>query len=179
MSSDPRNFGVLAEFDDPTLFVEAAHKVKSAGYKKFEAYSPYPIKALDKVVPGGNLVPFFTLTGGLFGAATAWTLQYFVAAIEYPTNIGGRPLYSWPMFIPILFELTVLLSALACFFGTLGLCGFPRINYPVFNLARFAAASSDRFFLGIESADPIYDVQFTSEFLTSLGPVGVWPIENT
>ncbi len=172
-------YGLVAEFDDPTALVEAAARVRKAGYKRFEAYSPYAIKALDKIVPSGNLVPFFTLMGGLLGAACAWTLEYFVAAIEYPTNIGGRPLYSWPAFIPILFELTVLFSAGLCFFGTLGLCGFPRLHHPVFNLAQFAQASSGRFFLYIEAADPLYDSQLTARFLKTTGPLGVWEVDNT
>lgn len=178
MTNSELTFGVVAEFDNPTDLVEAARRVRDAGYRKFEVYSPYPIKALDEVVPSGNLVPFLTLVGGLAGAATAWSLQYFVAAIEYPVNVGGRPLYSWPAFIPILFELTVLLSAALCFFGTLGLCGFPRLHHPMFNLARFARASSDRYFLAIEGADPSFDDQLTVEFLHTLKPAGVWEVDN-
>jgi hypothetical protein len=172
-------YGLVAEFEDPTTLVRAAKRVRESGYRKFEIYSPYPIKALDKIVPGGNLVPFLTLAGGLIGAATAWVLQYFVAAIEYPVNVGGRPLYSWPSFIPILFEMTVLLSAALCFFGTLGLCGFPRINHPVFNLPRFAEASSGRYFLVIEAKDPVFDARLTAEFLQTLGSAGVWEIDNS
>jgi hypothetical protein len=172
-------YGLIAEFEDPTTFVDGVKRVFAEGYRKFEAYTPYPIKALDKIVPSGNLVPFMTLAGGLLGAAFAWVLQYYVAAIEYPVNVGGRPLDSWPSFIPILFEMTVLLSAACCFFGTLALCGFPRINHPVFNLPRFAKASSGRFFLAIEATDLIFDPQFTAEFLRSLGSSGVWEIENS
>jgi hypothetical protein len=172
-------YGLVAEFEDPTTLVRAAKRVRESGYRKFEIYSPYPIKALDKIVPGGNLVPFLTLAGGLIGAATAWVLQYFVAAIEYPVNVGGRPLYSWPSFIPILFEMTVLLSAALCFFGTLGLCGFPRINHPVFNLPRFAEASSGRYFLAIEAKDPVFDARLTAEFLQTLGSAGVWEVDNS
>lgn len=179
MTDNELVFGLVAEFDDPTALVEAAKRVRAAGYKKFEAYAPYPIKALDKIVPGANLVPLLTLTGGLLGAATAWVLQYYVAAIEYPTNVGGRPLYSWPAFVPILFELTVLLAAGLCFLGTLGLCGFPRLHHPVFNLAQFAQASNGRFFIGIEGTDPIYDDQLTAEFLNTLKSVGVWQVDNS
>lgn len=172
-------YGLAAEFEDPTVLVDAAKRVRKAGYRRFEVYSPYPIKALDKIVPGGNLVPFLTLAGGLIGAATAWVLQYYVAAIEYPVNVGGRPLYSWPSFIPILFELTVLLSAALCFFGTLGLCGFPRIHHPVFNLPKFAEASSGRYFLAIEAEDPLFDEDLTAAFLRTLGAEGVWEIDNS
>lgn len=179
MTYNGRTYGLVVEFENPTNFLEAARKVRKAGYKRFEVYSPYPIKDLDRVVPGGNKVPLLTLTGGLLGAATAWILQYYVAAIEYPTNIGGRPLYSWPSFVPILFELTVLLAAGFCFFGTLWLCGFPRLHHPVFNLERFAQASSGRFFLAVEGSDSVYDDHFTADFLNTLKPLGVWEVENT
>lgn len=173
----PSFHGIVAEFEDPTTFVEAAKKVKQRGYRKFDAYSPYPIKDLFSIVPGRNPVAPIVLLGGLVGAATAWTMQYYVAAIDNPLNIGGRPLYSWPAFIPILFELTVLFSALAAFFGTLALCGFPRLNFPLFELPEFARASSDRFFLSIESRDPMFDEKSTPGFLRELGPIGVWHVE--
>jgi Protein of unknown function (DUF3341) len=171
-------YGLVAEFDDPTAFVEAARKVRQRGYRKFEAYSPYPIKDLFEIVPGGNLVPPIVLAGGLLGAAIAWSMQYYIAAIDYPINIGGRPLYSWPAFIPILFELTVLLASLAAFFGSLFLCGFPRLHFPLFNLPEFGRVSSDRFFLCVETRDPIYDPQITAAFLQELGPIGVWQVET-
>lgn len=177
MTESQSVYGVIAEFDDPTAFVEAARAVRKRGYRKFEAYSPYPIKDLFKIVPGGNPVPLIVLTGGMLGAATAWTMQYYIAAIDYPINVGGRPLYSWPAFVPILFELTVLLAALAAFFGTLYLCGFPRLHFPTFNLSEFARASTDRFFLCIQARDPIYDPQATTGFLNELGPIGVWQVE--
>ncbi len=170
-------YGLVAEFDDPTAFVEAARKVRKRGYRKFEAYSPYPIKDLFEIVPGGNPVPAIVFLGGLTGAATAWAMQYYIAAIDYPINIGGRPLYSWPAFIPILFELTVLLASLGAFFGTLFLCGFPRLHFPLFNLPEFARVTSNRFFLCVEARDPIYDPQITPQFLSELGPLGVWQVE--
>ena len=132
-------------------------RVKTTRYRKFDAYSPYPIKDLFTIVPGRNPVAPIVFLAGLVGAATAWIMQYYVAAIDYPINVGGRPLYSWPAFVPILFELTVLLRRLAAFFGTLALVWFPRLNFPLFDLPEFARASSDRFFLCIESRDPIYD----------------------
>ena len=172
-------YGLVAEFEDPTALVEAARQTRKYGYRRFDAYSPYPIKDLNKIVPGHNFVPPIVLGGGLLGAAIAWSMQYYIAAIDFPTNIGGRPLYSWPMFIPILFELTVLLAACGAFFGTLALCGFPRPNFPLFNLPRFAEASSGRFFLCIESRDPIYDPRGTSEFLRGFSAQGVWEVENS
>jgi len=171
-------YGVVAEFDDPTTLVEAARKVRGAGYRRFDAYTPYPIKDLDEIVPGPNFVPFIVLAGGLTGAAVAWVMQYYIAAIDYPLNIGGRPLYSWPAFVPTLFELTVLFAACSAFFGTLALCGFPRPNFPLFNLPQFANATSNRFFLCIESADPVYSQYATAQLLRELKPIGVWEVEK-
>jgi hypothetical protein len=177
VKAEVRFRGVVAEFDDPTTLVEAAKKVKAQGYSWFDAYSPYPIKDLFSIVPGRNPVAPIVFLGGITGSATAWIMQYYIAAIDYPINVGGRPLYSWPAFIPILFELTVLFAAFAAFFGTLALCGFPRLNYPTFELSEFLRASSDRFFLYIESRDPIYDEETTPGLLRELGPTGVWHIE--
>lgn len=171
-------YGTVAEFDDPTTFVEAAKQVRQRGYRNFDAYSPYPIKDLFKIVPGRNPIAPIVFVAGVTGAATAWGMQYYIAAIDYPINVGGRPLYSWPAFIPILFELTVLFAALGAFFGTLAVCGFPRLNFPLFNLQEFAKTSSSRFFLCVESRDPIYNEYETPEFLSELGSSGVWRIET-
>jgi hypothetical protein len=105
-------------------------------------------------------------------------MEYYIAAIDYPINVGGRPLYSWPMFIPILFELTVLVAGIFAFFGSLALCGLPRPNFPLFNLPQFSQATSSRFFLCIEKRDPLYDFRRTAEFLRCLNPIGVWEVEN-
>lgn len=177
--SEVEIYGMVVEFDDPTALLEAAHGIKREGYRKMEAYTPYPIKDLDEVIPSHNFVPPIVLIGGLIGAAAAWTMEYYIAAIDYPINVGGRPLYSWPMFIPILFELTVLFAGTFAFFGTLVLCGFPRPHFPLFNLPQFSQASSSRFFLCIETRDPLYDSQLTADFLRGLNPIGVWEVENT
>jgi Alternative complex III, ActD subunit len=172
-------YGMVAEFADPTSLLEAAKQIRKEGYRRVEAYTPYPIKDLHEVIPVTNLVPLICLVGGLLGAATAWAMQYYIAAIDYPINVGGRPLYSWPSFIPILFELTVLLAGCFAFFGTLALCGFPRPHFPLFNLPQFADASSGRFFLCIESRDPIYSSELTAAFLRDLDPIGVWEVSDT
>ena len=178
MTDSSTAYGLVAEFDDPTSLVEAARKVRNAGYRRFDAYTPYPIKDLDEIVPGPNYIPLLVLLGGFTGAAIAWVMQYYIAAIDYPVNVGGRPLYSWPAFVPILFELTVLLAAGGAFFGTLALCGFPRINFPLFNLPQFADATSNRFFLCIERADPVYNQYATPQFLQELQSIGVWEVEK-
>jgi hypothetical protein len=172
-------YGTVAEFDNPDALVEAARKVRHDGYKHFETYAPYAIEELSKIVPRINPVPLFTLVGGLTGAAIAWAMQYYIAAIDYPINVGGRPLYSWPAFIPILFELTVLCAAIACFFGTLAICRFPKPHFELFNVPAFLRASSNRFFLCIRSTDPMYQQGFTAEVLKELGATGVWEVENS
>jgi hypothetical protein len=171
-------YGMVAEFDDPTALVEAARHIKKRGYRKLEAYTPYPVKDLHEIIHVTNLVPFFCLSGGLLGALIAWSMQYYIAAIDYPINVGGRPLYSWPAFIPILFELTVLLAGCSAFFGALMLCGFPRPHFPLFNLPQFADATSSRFFLCIVKTDPIYDSEVTAQDLRELEPIGVWEVND-
>ncbi len=179
MSASENVYGVVAEFDDSAALVEAAKKVKEHHYKEFEVYAPYAIEELKKTVPALNPVPLFTLVGGLIGAAIAWIMQYWIAAKDYPINVGGRPLYSWPAFIPILFELTVLCASLACFFGTLAICGFPRPHHPLFNVPEFLRSTSNRFFLCIRSTDPLYEEEFTEEFLQTLGAIGVWEVDDS
>lgn len=176
--SDASTYGMVAEFDDPTALVEAARRIKEEGYRRFEAYTPYAIKDLHEIIHVPVAVPLICLVGGLLGAATAWSMEYYIAAIDYPINVGGRPLYSWPAFIPILFELTVLFAGTFCFFGTLALCGFPRPHFPLFNLPQFAYATSSRMFLCIEKTDPIYDSQLTAKLLNELGPIGVWEVSD-
>lgn len=171
-------YGMVAEFEDATALMRAAQEAKKHRFKHFEAYSPYPIKDLHDVIHTTNWVPLICLVGGLLGAATAWTMEYYIAAIDYPINVGGRPLYSWPAFIPILFELTVLLAGSFAFFGTLALCRFPRPHFPLFNLPEFTGATSNRFFLCIERRDPMYDSEFAASFLRELNPIGVWEVED-
>jgi len=171
--------GVAAEFDNPTALVEATKAAREAGFRHIETYSPYAIEDVHELIPVLNFVPAICLIGGLLGAATAWIMEYGIAAIDYPINVGGRPLYSWPAFIPILFELTVLCAGTFAFFSALALCGFPRPHHPMFNVPQFAHASSSRFFLCIESRDPMFDRRYTAEFLEELEAIGVWEVEDT
>jgi hypothetical protein len=172
-------YGMVAEFGGPRELIEAVRQARKHGYRAIEAYTPYPLEELDEVLGEWNPVPLIFLVGGLTGAATAWAMQYYIAAIDYPINVGGRPLYSWPAFIPILFELTVLFASLAGFFGTLALCGFPQPHHPVFDITRFRAASRDGFFLCIEAADLTFERTKASEFLERLEPLEVWEVENS
>jgi hypothetical protein len=164
-------YGVMAEFDSPGALVRATQSAVDKGYKKLDAYSPFPIEELNDVLHlHRNKLPLMVLGGGICGGLLGYLLQYFVTVIYYPINIAGRPLHSWPSYVIITFELTILLASLTAVFGLFALCGFPMPYHPVFNVKRFALASNDRFFLCIESTDPLFDRAKTSEFLESLAP---------
>lgn len=171
-------YGYAAEFDDPTQLVDATRAVREAGYKHFEAYTPYPIRELEEIVPGWNPIAPLVLFGGIAGAVTAWIMQSWIAIVDFPINVGGRPLYSWPAFVPITFELTVLFASIAAFFGTLALCGFPLPHHPVFNLKQFARVSEDRFFLCVEARDRKFDLQKTAGMLEHFEPLELWEIDK-
>ncbi len=166
----PRIYGLIAEFRDPTSIVAAARKAHEAGFRKMDAYAPFPIEELAEAMgwrTRGRL-PRIVLTGGLLGAAGGFLLQYWTSVIDYPLNVGGRPLNSWPSFIPIIFETGILGAAVAAVLGMLALNGLPRPYHPVFNVPGFARASTDRFFLCIESSDPLFDEEKTRRFLEGL-----------
>src|SRR5918912_1689054 len=175
----PTVYGVMAEFDNPTDAVAAAHHARAAGYSRMDAYSPYPVEALSEAVglPKNNL-PLIVLIGGILGGLGGYLMQYYLSAINYPINVGGKPLHSWPAFIPITFETTVLGAALFAVFGMLALNGLPEPYHPVFNAPSFALASRDRFFVLVESRDPLFDRERTAEFLRSLGPLEVTDVEH-
>ena len=162
-------FGVMGEFSTPESLLAATKKAREAGYKHVEAYTPFPVEGLSEAVAfKWTAVPLIKLMGGVGGGLTGFGLQYWVAAITYPINIGGRPLNSWPAFIPVTFELTVLGASIFAVFGMLALNKLPQPYHPVFNVERFAQASTDKFFLCIEARDPKFDLVETSKFLQSL-----------
>jgi len=164
-------YGLMAEFENPTTLAAAARQVREKGYRRVEAYSPFAIEEVNEALGlHHNRLPFIVLCGGILGGLTGYLMQYYIAVIDFPINVGGRPLHSWPSFIIITFELTILFSALATVLGLLGLCGLPTPYHPVFNVPRFAQASRDRFFLCIEARDPLFDRHDTAVFLTSLHP---------
>lgn len=176
--SRPALFGLMAEFDRPEAIVAAARAAHAAGYRRLDAYTPYPMEeVLDALHLHHTHVPKLVLAGGLAGLVGGFGLQYWSSVIEYPLNIGGRAIASWPAWVIPAFETTVLGAALAAVFGTLALCGFPQPYHPVFNVPRFALASRDRFFLCIEACDPRFDRERTREFLSGLGSVGVSEVE--
>jgi hypothetical protein len=175
----PPIHGVIGEFEDPAALVEAARRAREAGYRKMDAYTPYPIHELTEALglPRTKL-PVLVLIGGAVGCATGLLMQWFATAVHYPINVGGRPLASWPSYIPITFELTVLFAAITAVLGMLGLNGLPMPYHPVFNVPRFALASRDRFFLCIEVTDPLFDVERVKAFLSSLGAREVSVVEE-
>jgi hypothetical protein len=174
LDTTPSHFGLMAEFPSATTLVAAARRAREAGYTKIDAYAPYPIEALnDALKLPRNRVPLVVLLAGLTGLAAGYGLQDWSAVIAYPLNIGGRPFHSMPPFIVPAYETTILFAALGAVIGMIVLNGLPMPYHPVFNVPRFAAASSDGFFLTIETADPKYDAQGTRQFLEELHPVGV------
>jgi len=164
-------YGLMAEFDSAQELVAAAHKTHAEGYRKMDAYSPFPIEGLAEAIGfHKNRVSLVVLIGGLIGLITAYSLQYWVAVITYPTNIGGRPYHSWPSFIIVTFELTILFGGISSAVGMLALNGLPMPYHPVFNVAEFAKATENKFFLVVESSDPRYDAAGTRSFLSGLAP---------
>jgi hypothetical protein len=170
----PTLYGLMAEFENGTALVAAAEQARLAGYREMDAYSPVPIHEMDEALGiKKTKLPLLVLIGGILGGSGGYLLEYWTQAIAYPLNIGGRPFHSWPHFIPVTFETTVLGAALTCFVGMWVLNGLPMPYHPVFNVPAFARASHDRFFLLIESADPRFDRAGTQAFLEGLHPVGV------
>jgi ActD protein len=164
-------YGLLAEFDDPTSLVVAADRARANGYACMDAYSPFPIEELHHAIGMHHTrLPLIVLIGGLVGCFGGFGLQYWVSAVAYPINVGGKPFDSWPAFIPVTFECTILVAALACVLGMLALNGLPQPYHPVFNVPRFALASRNRFFLCIEARDPRFHLEDTRRFLETLNP---------
>jgi ActD protein len=174
----PPIYGLLAEFDDPTSLVRAARHTYEAGYRRLDTFSPYPIEeAWEAIGHHDKRLSLIVLCGGLLGMFSGYGLEYWVHAITYPTNIAGKPLNSWPQFIPVTFELTILFASIAAVLGMVVLNGLPMPYHPVFNVPRFEHASRDKFFLLVESTDPKFDRDRTLEFLKGLDPSEINEVE--
>ncbi len=171
-------YGLVARFEDPASLVDAARELSAQHYTRFEGYTPYPVEELDHIVKGRNFLPAIVLAGGIAGAITAWWMQTYIAIIDDPINVGGRPLYSWPSFVVILFELTVLFASLAAFFGTLALAGFPRPHHPLFGVPGFSSVTRDGFFLCVEARDPVFHREHTASLLNQFDPIEVREVES-
>jgi hypothetical protein len=171
-------WGLLAEFDSANALVEAAKRTYAEGYRKTDAYSPFPIEPLWEALHAEDKrVQLTVLVAGFLGACTGYGLCYWTQAIDYPLNIGGRPLNSWPSFIPVTFEVTILFAAFSAVIGMIVMNGLPMPYHPVFNVPRFAHASEDGFFLAIEASDPTFDRTRTFDFLKSLAPKEINEVE--
>jgi len=176
--TDPPIFGLIAEFEEPAALTRAAARAYESGYRRMDAHSPFPIEGLADVLGFRRTrLPLIVLVAGLLGCITGFLLQYYIAVVDYPINVGGRPLNSWPSFVIVSFELTILFAAFGAVFGMLGLNKLPMPYHPVFNVERFALATRDRFFLCIEGTDPRFDRTETETFLRSLNPIGVYEVE--
>ncbi len=177
MSKQPEIYGLLAEFEDAHSLVEAARLTRQAGYRKIDGYSPFPIEELTEAMAiRSTKLPLLVFLGGLLGGIGAYALQYYASVIAYPLNVGGKPDHSWPSFIPVTFEVTILIAALAAILGMFALNGLPQPYHPCFHIERFALATRDRFFLSVEAGDPQFDLEKTKEFLEKLGAYQVYEV---
>ena len=177
--ADPNLYGLLAKFDSPEELIHASNRTVEAGYKKFDTYTPYPIEGLAQAMRlRPSPLPFLILAGGVIGAFAGFLMQTFATVIDNPYNIGGRPLFSWPAYIPITFEVTILSAALFGFFGLFIINRFPQPYHPVFNSEDFSQhAAQDGFYMDIEASDPKFDIDITRKFLEDLGSIQVSEIE--
>jgi hypothetical protein len=168
----------VAEFENPSDLLAACRAAYQEGYRRMDAFTPYPIEEIAEAIGfHRNRLPAIVLAGGVLGLVAGLGLQVWASAVAYPLNVGGRPLVSWPMFVPIAFETTVLFAALAAVLGMLALNGLPMPYHPLFNVPRFALATRDRFFLCIEARDPKFDPERTRRFLERLAPRSISEVE--
>jgi len=176
---EPTLFGLMAEFEEHEELLEAARRAYGNGYRRMDAYSPFPVEGLSEALGHENSpIPLFTLAGGIVGGLGAYFMEWISMAKLYPLNVGGRPMNSWPNFIPVTFELTVLIASASAFVGVFILCRLPQPNHPVFNVPEFERASNDRFFLCIAADDPKFDLGETRKFLEGLKALKITEVEQ-
>jgi hypothetical protein len=172
-------YGLLAEFETPEQVLQAALRTHAAGYRKIDAFTPIPVEGLAEAVGfEWTSLPMVVFLGGFFGGCTGFFMCWYANVVSFPLNIGGKPLNSWPAWIPITYELTILGAALAAVIGMIVMNGLPRPYHPVFNVSRFALASTDRFFLCIKARDQKFDLSQTKAFLEEMKPHGVFEVES-
>lgn len=174
-----RLYGAVARYDDVTSFLKACAKVRDAGYTKWDSLSPFPVHGVEKAMGlKPSPLPWFVLGAALTGGSAAMFFQYWTSAVDYPLVISGKPLFSWPAFVPVTFEITVLLSALTAFFAMLVLNGLPRHHHPLFAAEGFERVTDDQFFIAVEAADPKFDADAVRAFLQSTGALNVELLEE-
>jgi hypothetical protein len=174
----PALYGIMGEFNSPSDLVAAARRTYEAGYRRINGYSPYPIEELSEAIGFTRTsLPLIVLIGGILGGLGGFFMQYWMEVIDYPLNVGGKPYNSWPAFIPITFECSVLVAAFAAVLGMLVLNKLPQPYHPVFNAPNFALATRDRFFLVIEANDPRFSHDETTQFLNTVGARNVSDVE--
>ncbi len=179
MSAPQGLYGLMADFETSEELLAGARRTYEAGYRRIEAYTPLHVEGLSEALGKGHTwVPLIVLLGGLTGCFGGFFLQYWIATMDYAINVGGRPLNSWPSFIPVTFELTVLIGSLSAFLGFFFLCRLPRPYHPVFNVPKFEKATDNRFFLCIEATDPNFSPEGTRKFLSGLNPYGIYDVEE-
>jgi hypothetical protein len=180
MAAEIKTYGLMTEFSDVKTLMHAAEKCRDAGFTRWDAHTPFPVHGLDKAMGiRGTRLPFIVLGGGLTGLGLATLMQWWMNAVDYPFLISGKPLFGLPANIPIMFELTVLLSAFAAFFGMWTLNGLPKLYHPLFKSRSFRRATQDRFFIVVEATDPKFQSEKTREFLGQLGGSGVEEITES
>src|SRR5687768_4670083 len=172
-------YGFLVEFDNPELLKDCIRQARNRGFRRIDAYTPFPVEGVaEELGVHHSRVPQIVFISGLIGALTGAAMQYYSAVYDYPLNIGGRPLNSWPSFVIVTFELTILFAGLSAVFGMLALNGLPKPHHPLFNEAAFDRVTNDRFFFCIEASDPEFHRERTWKFLESLEPEGVYAIHD-
>lgn len=170
-------YGLLAEFDSTESLLEATRRVRAGGFTRVDAFAPFPVEGIDEALGFTKTrMPLLVLAGGLIGCAAGYGMQWYLTVKQHPLNIGGRPLHSWPAFIPVTFELTILAAALFAVLGMLALNGLPRPHHPLFEVEAFARASRDGYFLCVESSDPQFDAGAVRKLFEESGAKEVWDV---
>jgi hypothetical protein len=173
------SYGLAAEFLEPHHLLIAVQKAYDFGYRKMDAYTPFPVDGLAEAMGFHHTgVPLVTLLCGIAGGLAGYGLQLYSAVWDYPLNVGGRPLHSWPAFVPITFELTVLFAALGAAVGMILMNGLPRLSHPIFEMPLFEERNASRFYLCIEREDSYFRATETKEFLNALGAINVWEVPS-
>lgn len=179
MEKQKQLYGIMAEFDDPDTLIHAAKILREKGYKNMDAFTPFPVHGLDEAISFSDpRILYMIFFGGVIGALCGYGMQYWVCVIDYPLNIGGRPLHSWPSFIPVTFECTILFAAITAVFGMLTLNGLPRLYHPVFDCTLMKGATQDKFLLCVESKDPLFKEEEMNQIFQSLNALQIEPVHS-